>query len=89
METQPKGRPNPDQQRQEALQAFSLARVRRFAKLSTDPEELLSPNWRMLARHATLSAYRDCGSLGVGEEALQILRSVLLQASHQTPPNSD
>ena len=41
------------------LERFFLARLQRFAHLAATAEACDIPQWRRLARHATLSAYRD------------------------------
>ena len=55
------------------LNVFMLRRLERFAALaaSASLEEL--PSVRRLARHAALSAYRDCVGLGLIEPATAIL----------------
>jgi Ser/Thr protein kinase RdoA (MazF antagonist) len=58
-----------------ALEAFCLARLSRFARLASQPDAEDTPAWRQLARHATLSAYRDCLALGLGAEARRVLAS--------------
>jgi hypothetical protein len=52
------------------LDEFYLARLRRFAGLAAAAEV---PAMRALARHATLSAYRDCVARGRQDEALRVL----------------
>ncbi|HZR00427.1 MAG TPA: hypothetical protein VFC93_16615, partial [Chloroflexota bacterium] len=55
------------------LERFFLARLQRFAHLAATAEACDIPQWRRLARHATLSAYRDCASIGLEREAREIL----------------
>ena len=55
------------------LERFFLARLQRFARLAATAEACDVPQWRRLARHATLSAYRDCASIGLEREAREIL----------------
>ena len=52
------------------LDEFYLARLRRFAGLAAEAEV---PTMRDLARHATLSAYRDCVARGLQAEARRVL----------------
>jgi hypothetical protein len=58
-----------------AVERFCLARLERFARLASQPEVGAVPQWRHLARHATLAAYRDCLTLGRGTEARRVLAS--------------
>jgi hypothetical protein len=52
---------------------FFLARLERFAGLANSDKARDIPQWRRLARHATLSTYRDCEALGLRQEAKNIL----------------
>jgi hypothetical protein len=58
-----------------AVGRFYLARLERFARLAGLPDVDAVPRWRDLARHATLTAYRDCLALGLGAEARRLLAS--------------
>jgi hypothetical protein len=60
------------------LDEFYLARLRRFAGLAADAEV---PAMRALARHATLSAYRDCVARGLQDEARRVLDAVPIGGS--------
>lgn len=55
------------------LERFFLTRLQRFARLAATAEACDIPQWRRLARHATLSAYRDCATIGLEREAREIL----------------
>jgi len=55
------------------LERFFLARLQRFARLAATAEACDIPQWRRLARHSTLSAYRDCAAIGLEREAREIL----------------
>jgi hypothetical protein len=59
------------------LDRFFLARLQRFARLAATAEACDIPQWRRLARHATLSAYRDCASIGLEQEAREILGRII------------
>jgi hypothetical protein len=59
--------------RPEEVERFFLRRLERFARLAAQTDELPIPQWRRLARHATLSTYRDCEALGLRQEAKNIL----------------
>jgi hypothetical protein len=48
---------------------FHLARLRRFTRLIVVAEAAHMPQWRRLARRATLSAYLDCAALGYADAA--------------------
>jgi hypothetical protein len=52
------------------LDEFYLARLRRFAGLAAEAEV---PAMRDLARHAALSAYRDCVARGLQGDARRVL----------------
>lgn len=56
------------------LQRFFLARLQRFARIAADDNLCHTQALRTLARLATLSGYRDCLKLGLGEEAKHILQ---------------
>jgi hypothetical protein len=58
-----------------AVERFCLARLERFARLASQPGVDAVPQWRRLARHAALAAYRDCLTLGRGAEARRVLAS--------------
>jgi hypothetical protein len=58
-----------------AVERFYLARLERFALLASQPDLETVPQWRRLARHATLAAYRDCVTVGRGAEARRVLAS--------------
>jgi hypothetical protein len=60
---------------------FCLARLHRFASMVGTADALPRPAWRVLARHATLAAYRDCVALGLEEVAREVLRRALVGAS--------
>jgi transposase-like protein len=55
------------------LERFFLNRLERFARLAGVADASQIPQWRRLARHSTLSAYRDCVTLGLEKEARAIL----------------
>lgn len=55
------------------LERFFLNRLARFARLAAEADASQIPQWRRLARAATLSAYRDCASIGLEREARDIL----------------
>jgi hypothetical protein len=55
------------------LERFFLARLQRFARLAAAADASEIPQWRRLARHSTLSAYRDCAAIGLEKEARDIL----------------
>jgi hypothetical protein len=55
------------------LERFFLTRLERFARLAAAADASEIPQWRRLARHATLSAYRDCAAIGLEKEARDIL----------------
>lgn len=55
------------------LERFFLARLQRFARLAAAADASDIPQWRRLARHSTLSAYRDCAAIGLEKEARDIL----------------
>ena len=57
----------------EHLERFFLARLQRFARLAATAEACDIPQWRRLARHSTLSAYRDCAAIGLERQAREIL----------------
>ena len=54
------------------LSSFLVSRLRRVAALASDPH-LLSSSQLYLARHATLSCFRDCAAAGLRDEALKVL----------------
>jgi hypothetical protein len=56
-----------------ALERFALARLERFVGRAAAAHESGTPQWRVLARHAVFSAYRDCLALGLASEARAIL----------------
>jgi hypothetical protein len=55
------------------LERFFLNRLTRFARLASEADASQIPQWRRLARASTLSAYRDCATLGLEREAREIL----------------
>lgn len=55
------------------LERFFLNRLARFARICAEADASQIPQWRRLARAATLSAYRDCVSLNMEREAREIL----------------
>ena len=55
------------------LEHFFINRLTRFARLASEADASQIPQWRRLARAATLSAYRDCASLGLERQAREIL----------------
>ena len=55
------------------LEHFFINRLSRFARLASEADASQIPQWRRLARAATLSAYRDCASLGMEREAREVL----------------
>ena len=57
--------------------ALCLARLRRFAALSLEPRVCAAPAKARLARHATVSAFRDCVGLGREAEARRALALAL------------
>ena len=57
------------------LEHFFLNRLERFARLASVADASQIPQWRRLARHATLSAYRDCVALGLERQARGVLSS--------------
>jgi hypothetical protein len=64
---------------------FHLARLHRFASLAVISETLPRSDWRVLARHATLAAYRDCVALGIDGVARDVLRLALAGARAAQP----
>jgi hypothetical protein len=60
------------------LDEFYLARLRRFSGLAADAEV---PAMRALARHAALSAYRDCAARGLHDEAQRVLDAARIDGS--------
>lgn len=61
------------------LATFMLRRLERFAALAASPGNVDRAAYR-LARHATLSAYRDCVALGRRVEAEAVLARTLRAA---------
>ena len=55
------------------LERFFLNRLQRFARLAATADASDIAQWRRLARHSTLSAYRDCAAIGLEKEARDIL----------------
>lgn len=55
------------------LERFFLTRLQRFARLAAAADASDIAQWRRLARHSTLSAYRDCAAIGLEKEAREIL----------------
>ena len=55
------------------LEVFFINRLTRFARLASEADASQIPQWRRLARAATLSAYRDCASLGLERQAREVL----------------
>lgn len=55
------------------LEVFFVKRLTRFARKAMEADANQIPQWRRLARAATLSAYRDCQSIGLEREAREIL----------------
>lgn len=55
------------------LERFFLDRLERFSHLAAEARASGIPQWTRLARHATLSAYKDCVSIGLEREASEIL----------------
>jgi hypothetical protein len=60
-------------------QRFHLARLRRFAAVAVGETTCLVPALDHLARHATLSAYRDCLALGLERQARTVLTETIGQ----------
>jgi hypothetical protein len=56
-------------------ESFYLTRLRRFAGLVAAADAGDVPEWRQLARRATLCAYRDCVALGHADAARAALAS--------------
>ena len=56
------------------LNAFMLGRLERFSALAASASLRELPTVRRLARHAALSAYRDCVALGLTESASAVLQ---------------
>jgi len=56
-----------------ALERFALTRLERFVERAAAAQASGSEQWRVLARHAVFSAYRDCLALGLAAEARAIL----------------
>ena len=59
------------------VQRFHLARLRRFAVVAVGETTRMVPALDHLARHATLSAYRDCLALGLEEQARAVLTETI------------
>ena len=59
-----------------ALECFFLNRLDRVARIAAVADENEIAQWGRLARHATLSTYRDCVVLGLEREAQEIFESV-------------
>ena len=55
------------------LETFFINRLTRFARLASEADASQIPQWRRLARAATLSAYRDCAALGLERQAREVL----------------
>lgn len=55
------------------LERFFLNRLTRFARIAAEADASQIPQWRRLARAATLSAYRDCASINLERQAREIL----------------
>jgi hypothetical protein len=62
------------------LATFMLRRLERFAALAASPVGNIDRAAYRLARHATLSAYRDCVALGRRAEAEAVLSRTLRAA---------
>jgi hypothetical protein len=58
------------------LRVFMLGRLERFAALAASPTVAELGSVHRLARHAVLSAYRDCAALGLAEDATAVLDRV-------------
>ena len=65
----------------QALRRLFLARLERCARLAATVEPSTPPGYRVLARRATLSTYRDCLALGAEVEARDILGRALRDRS--------
>jgi hypothetical protein len=57
------------------IEDFLLARLKRFAMLGNAADLSGAPEWRRLARRATLSAYRDCVAAGLEDQARSALHA--------------
>jgi hypothetical protein len=65
-----------------------LARLRRFAVLAGEARVCAQPGLARLARHATVSAFRDCLALGLEPEARRALAEALEELIRGAgPPN--
>lgn len=60
-------------QKMEQLRQFFRTRLEKSLRLTAYADKTDIPQWKKLARHATLSAYRDLSSLGLENEAKEIL----------------
>jgi hypothetical protein len=56
------------------LPQFALGRLRRFTRIAGLAGQLTTPPWRRLACQAVYVAYCDCLSLGLKEQAEEVLR---------------
>ncbi len=62
------------------LRVFMLRRLERFAALAASPTVAEVGSVQRLARHAVLSAYRDCVAYGLAEDATAVLDRVRRRA---------
>ena len=66
------------------VERFFLDRLARFSHLAAEASASGIPQWSRLARHATLSAYKDCVSIGLEREASEILAKPRIQSTPTT-----
>lgn len=72
---------NDEQLNAATLEIFFIKRLTRFARLAAEADASQIPQWRRLARASTLSAYRDCATLGLEREAREILTKTFGQTA--------